>query len=118
MALKDFTKALADTDQIEITVTGRRTGQKRSNPVWFVREGETLYLLPVSGSSGDWYRNVRKTPTMRLAARGAEVMTHPSTVTDPGEVDDIVDKFRDKYGADQVRAYFKKLDAAVEVPLR
>ncbi len=118
MALEEFTNALADTDQIEITVTGRRSGKEISNPVWFVREGERLYLVPVSGTDGDWYKNVRKTPTMRLAAKGAAVTTHPSVVRDPDEVGDIVDKFRDKYGADQVRANFKKLDAAVEVPLR
>jgi hypothetical protein len=32
-------------------------------------------------------------------------------------VGDVVERFRARYGADQVTAYYPKLDAAVEVPL-
>ena len=50
MALNGFTEALKSTDEIEITVTGRKFSRKISNPVWFVKEGKTLYLLPVKGT--------------------------------------------------------------------
>ena len=33
--------------QIKLSVTGRKTGRTVSIPVWFVLEGERLYLLPV-----------------------------------------------------------------------
>ena len=46
--------------QIKITVVGRKSGQTISIPVWFVLEGEKLYLLPVQGSDTQWYRNVLK----------------------------------------------------------
>ena len=59
-------------DEIEITVTGRKSGRRISNPVWFVQEAEKLYLLPVKGSDSDWYKNIVKTPTMRLNAGGKE----------------------------------------------
>lgn len=36
--------------QIKLTVIGRKTGETISIPVWFVLEGEKLYLLPVHGS--------------------------------------------------------------------
>ena len=36
--------------QIKISVVGRKSGKTISIPVWFVLEGEKLYLLPVHGS--------------------------------------------------------------------
>lgn len=41
-------------------------------PVWFVLEGEKLYLLPVSGSDTQQYKNVRKNPSIRIDAEGGE----------------------------------------------
>ena len=117
MALTEFTEALKNTDEIEITVTGRVSGRKISNPVWFVQEGDTLYLLPVQGSDSDWYKNILKTPTIRLAADGEEWTAKVTPITNGAQVREIVEKFRRKYGADQVKKYYSKFDVAVEVPL-
>jgi hypothetical protein len=35
------------TRQIKLSVIGRKSGRTISIPVWFVLEGEKLYLLPV-----------------------------------------------------------------------
>ncbi len=64
MSDEDFTQALEDSREIELTVTGRTSGREISNPVWFVQDGETLYLVPVKGSDSDWYKNILKTPTV------------------------------------------------------
>jgi hypothetical protein len=58
--LKDH---LARYRQIKISVIGRKSGQTISIPVWFVLEGEKLYLLPVQGSETQWYKNVIVAPT-------------------------------------------------------
>jgi hypothetical protein len=50
MAVADFKSALNDTDEIELTTTGRNSGRQSSRPVWFVTQGESLYLLPVTGT--------------------------------------------------------------------
>jgi deazaflavin-dependent oxidoreductase (nitroreductase family) len=113
----DFTQALANTREIELTVTGRRSGRAISNPVWFVQEGETLYLVPVRGSDSDWYRNLLKTPTARLAAGDAQVTAEATPITDAASVNDVLDKFRDKYGAGDVASYYPKQEAAAEVSL-
>jgi deazaflavin-dependent oxidoreductase (nitroreductase family) len=115
---KDVKNTLDNTKEIEITVTGRRSGREISTPVWFVREGEKLYLVPVSGSDSDWFKNVRKTRRIRVAANGTAIESDAMPITDAGKVGDIVEKFRDKYGADQVQEYYPKRDVAVEVPLR
>ena len=117
MATADFTQALASTRELEITVTGRTTGRTISLPVWFVHEGSTLYLLPVKGSNSDWYKNVRRTPTMTLSARGTALTVQARPVTDPHQVRGIVEKFRAKYGAADVQRYYTTFDVAVEVGL-
>ena len=116
MAFNEFEEALKNTDEIEITVTGRKSGRRISNPVWFVHEAEKLYLLPVKGSDSDWYKNILKTPTMQLNAGGKEWGAEVKPIRDKAKVRDIVEKFRDKYGADQVKKYYSKFDVAVDVP--
>src|SRR5918911_2331303 len=113
MALPQLKRAL---EEVEITVTGRRSGRDRSLLVWFVQEDDRLYLLPLRGTDTEWYRNVLKTPTIRLAAGGAEATATPTPLTDPAQVSAVVEKFRRKHGADVAR-YYEKFDAAVEVPL-
>jgi deazaflavin-dependent oxidoreductase (nitroreductase family) len=117
MADEEFKKALEASPEIELTVTGRRSGRQICIPVWFVRDGEKLYLVPVRGSDSDWYKNVLKTPAIRLAAGGAQLTANATPITDPAKVEQIVDKFRAKYGAQAVKEYYSKHDVAVEVPL-
>ncbi len=71
--------------QIRISVIGRKSGHKISIPVWFVLEGEKVYLLPVNGSDTQWYRNVLKNPSIRIDARG-EVPSDSHHESQSGEV--------------------------------
>jgi deazaflavin-dependent oxidoreductase (nitroreductase family) len=117
MADEEFTRALDSSREVELTVTGRKSGRGITLPVWFARDGGTLYLVPVSGSDSNWYKNVLRTPTIRLAVGGAERTASAAPVTEPGRVGEIVDKFRAKYGTRDVAAYYPKQNAAVTVPL-
>ena len=117
MAHTDFRTALQGANEIEITVTGRTSGRSLSYPVWFALDGDKLYLLPVKGSDADWYKNLRKTPTIQMSARGKTFTTSPHLLTDEAQVGEIAQKFRDKYGAGQVKAYYPKPNVAVEVQL-
>ncbi len=112
----DFRTALQGANEIEITVTGRTSGRSLSYPIWFALDGNKLYLIPVKGSDTDWYKNVRKIPTIRLAARGKTFTTSVRLLTDQAQLDKVLEKFRDKYGRN-VKSYYPKLDVAVEVPL-
>jgi hypothetical protein len=117
MAASELTRALERTDRIEIAVMGRRTGRKIAHTVWFVLEGSTLYLLPVRGSDGEWYRNVLEHPTIVVSARGTRLSATAIPITDRARVRDVVEKFRAKHGADDVKKYYTKFDVAVEVDL-
>jgi hypothetical protein len=60
---------------------------------------------------------VVKDPEVRLETAGAELNATARPLEDSDGVDAVVEKFREKYGADRVRDYYPKTDAAVEVPL-
>jgi hypothetical protein len=117
MSNSEFKRALDSTRELEITVTGRRSGGAISLPVWFVHEGDTLYLLPVKGSDTNWYKNVLKTPTMNISAKGAKITAEVKPITDKTQVNGVVEKFRAKYGAGEVKKYYSKFDACVEISL-
>src|ERR1700674_1750626 len=109
MAQTDFRTALQGANEIEITVTGRTSGRSLTYPVWFALEGEKLYLLPVKGSDTDWYKNLRKTPTIRLAASGKTFTSSARLLTDEARIGKVLEKFRDKYGRN-VKSYYPRLD--------
>ena len=103
--------------QIKIGVIGRKSGRSISIPVWFVLEGDKLYLLPVQGSDTQWYKNVLQNPSIRVDARGAEAEFRTTPVTDAEAVSLVVEKFREKYGAKDVKKYYSKFDVATLVEL-
>jgi deazaflavin-dependent oxidoreductase (nitroreductase family) len=104
---------LSRSREIKINVTGRKSGRTISIPVWFVWDNDKLYLLPVQGSDTQWYKNVLKNPMIRIDARGAEAEAKGVLVADPIQVSSVVEKFRAKYGANDVKKYYSKFDVAV-----
>src|SRR5271166_953630 len=114
-SLKD---RLARYRQITIGVIGRKSGRKITVPVWFVFESSnTLYLLPVQGSDTQWYKNVLHNPRMRIAANGKGRVFRATPTTDPKAVQHVVEAFRAKYTARDVKKYYSKFDVAVRVNL-
>ena len=111
-SLKD---RLARYREITINVTGRKSGKTISNPIWFVFDDNTLYLLPVYGSDTQWYKNVLKNPSMRIEARGAAEEFKAVPITDKKKVGEVVEKFREKYGAEDVKKYYLKFNVAVVI---
>jgi hypothetical protein len=116
-ALDTLKDRLSRFREIKITVTGRTSGRKISNPVWFVLEGDKLYLLPVQGSDTQWYKNVLADPKIAIDARDAEAEFHGLPITDAKQVKQVVDKFREKYGAADVKKYYSKFDVAIVLPV-
>jgi deazaflavin-dependent oxidoreductase (nitroreductase family) len=98
--------------EIKLRVTGRKSGKTISIPVWFVLEGDKLYLLPVQGSDTQWYKNVLKNPSIRIDARGVEAEFRATPVSGAKAVKSVVEKFREKYGAGDVKKYYSTFDVA------
>src|SRR5215468_9403219 len=106
--IETFKERLSQNDEITISVTGRKSGRTISNPVWFAFENDTLYLVPVKGSDTEWYKNVLKNPAMRIQAGDTKAEVKVTAITDPKQVSSVVEKFRSKHGAGDVKKYYSK----------
>jgi deazaflavin-dependent oxidoreductase (nitroreductase family) len=113
-----FARALEGREEISITVKGRRTGKAIRLPVWFVANGDALWLLPITGSRSQWYRNVRADPTITIRAGRQSLIGRGRSVTDRRIVRSVVRRFRTKYTPPEVARYYSRFDAAVRVPLK
>jgi hypothetical protein len=74
-----------------------------------------LYLLPNYGSDTNWYENLVVNPTLKISVNGVEIPARGEIIIDSNRVDDIMGKFKSKYG--EVKQYYPKVNVAVEVPL-
>ena len=117
MSASDIKNALQGKNEVNLTVTGRKSGQESTRPIWFVEESDRMLLLPLSGAASNWYRNIVKTRDVRLAANGAELSATATPLDDAADVAEVLEKFRGKYGADHVAQYYPNQNAAVQVPL-
>ena len=59
-----------------------------------------------------------KNPSIRIDARAAETEVDAVPITDDTQVSSVVEKFRDKYGANDVKKYYSKFDVAVVAQMR
>jgi hypothetical protein len=115
---KDKLKSLLQRDrEIKISVVGRKSEKVISRPVWFVFEADNLYLLPVQGSETQWYENLSRNPWIQISTRSAAAEFQATLVSDLEAVSSVVEKFREKYGARDVKKYYSKFDVAVVVDL-
>jgi deazaflavin-dependent oxidoreductase (nitroreductase family) len=117
MAASDFIAAVDAASELDLTVTGRRSGRESTRPVWFVRDEDKLYLVPIYGVESEWYKNVVARPDVRVVAQGTELRAHAKPVEERGRVDEIVAAFRTKYGDATFDRNYPRPDAAVELPL-
>jgi len=112
-----FRRLLQERMELELSVRGRRTGQEKDRPVWFIVEGDILHLLPVAGSDTNWYRNILVHPDVTLTVDGESLVASARPITGPELVSSTVERFRARYGASQIARYYSKLDVAVEIEL-
>jgi hypothetical protein len=74
---------------------------------------ETNSTTPVQGSDTQWYKNLLRHRESGIAARGVEAEFYTAPATDPKAVASIVEQFREKYGAEDVKKYYSRFDVAV-----
>ncbi len=111
--------ALDRSREIELNVIGRKSGREISRPVWFVREDNILYLLPLQGSDTNWYKNMQKNPNLKISVDGQAIITgNGKAITDQKKVKEVIEKFKSKYGDSDVKKYYTKFDVCVELDLK
>jgi deazaflavin-dependent oxidoreductase (nitroreductase family) len=116
MADDDLAKALRRRRQISITVTGRRTGRAITIPVWFVSDDSAIWLLPVSGSDTQWYRNLAKDRAIAIQAGEVRRDLRARLVKEERAVRTVIEQFREKYSSEEIKRWYTRLDVAVQIP--
>ena len=81
---------------LRLTHHGRKTGTPYAVTIWFVVEGETIYLETVD-MRRQWPRNVRARPNVVLEIGDETLHGLATQITDPGELDRVAILAKRKY---------------------
>jgi deazaflavin-dependent oxidoreductase (nitroreductase family) len=108
---------LKHSNEVTITVTGRKTKKRFSTPVWFVLDEEKVILVPMKGSDNEWYKDLVEEPQIELGVDGITIPFKAKLVRGPAHVEKALDGFRAKYKSMWSESYYTKRDVYVEVPV-
>lgn len=109
--------ALKKEREIELTVRGRKSGKSLPRPVWFVLKGKELLLLPVTGTDSQWYKNILRDPQVKISSNKQSLNGKLRAMTEKGQVEKVIELFREKYGASDVERYYPKPNVAASLLL-
>ncbi|HET8626967.1 MAG TPA: nitroreductase family deazaflavin-dependent oxidoreductase [Thermomicrobiales bacterium] len=98
-----------------LTTTGARSGQRRTSPVMYLREGDRLFVFASKGgapTNPDWYHNLRAHPdvTVEVGDRSIDAVAKPVT---GAERDRIYARWAERYP--QFREYQEKTTRVIPV---
>ena len=89
-------KRLAGKQTLTLTHYGRKSGKPRDVTIWFVVDGEKVYI-GTANVNRQWVRNVQKTPQVKLSI-GAETFDGTARfLTDRDEHERAMAAIRRKY---------------------
>jgi deazaflavin-dependent oxidoreductase (nitroreductase family) len=103
--------------EIELTVTGRKSGKPRPRPVWFAMRGSELLLLPVTGTNSQWYKNILRNPEVKVSSSGQTFRGKLRKITERGQVAEVIELFKGKYGASDIKKYYPNPNVAAALAL-
>jgi deazaflavin-dependent oxidoreductase (nitroreductase family) len=109
--------SLTKEKEIDLTVTGRKSGKLIPRPVWFVIEGTDLLLLPVTGTNSQWYKNILQNPQVKITSNEQTITGKLRPMTGKREVIEVIKLFEKKYGARDVKRYYPNPNVAASLPL-
>ena len=89
-------KRVAGKETTNLTHYGRKTGQPHEVTIWFVSDGDKLYI-GTANVNRQWVRNVQKTPKIRLSIGGEAFDGNARFLTDRAEHERAMAAIRRKY---------------------
>ena len=89
-------RPIAAKQTIRLTHYGRRTGKPHEVTIWFVLDGDKLYI-GTANLNRQWVRNVQKTPTIRLSIGGENFDGNARFLSDRTEHERAMAAIRRKY---------------------
>jgi deazaflavin-dependent oxidoreductase (nitroreductase family) len=85
--------ALAQDRIIDITTTGRKTGEPRRIEIWFHRLDGRCFITGTPGRPRDWYANLVANPGFTFHLKESATADLPATarpITDPAEREQVL----------------------------
>jgi deazaflavin-dependent oxidoreductase (nitroreductase family) len=89
-------KKVATKQTVKLTHYGRKTGKPHEVTIWFVVEGDRVYL-GTANVSRQWVRNVQKTPNVRLVIGDETFEGEARFLADRAQHEHAQSKLRRKY---------------------
>jgi deazaflavin-dependent oxidoreductase (nitroreductase family) len=89
-------KSVARKKTLVLTHYGRKTGKAYRVTIWFVLDGENLYI-GTANVNRQWVRNVQKTPQIKLEIGGEKFDAIARFLTDRNEHERAMAAIRRKY---------------------
>lgn len=89
-------KKVAGKQTTNLTHYGRKTGNPHEVTIWFVLDGDRLYI-GTANMSRQWVRNVQKTPKIRMSIGGETFEGKARFLTDRSEHERAMAAIRRKY---------------------
>lgn len=93
----DDVRAIEDESTVDLVTTGRKSGQPRRATIWFVTDGERIYVQSGKDGGTDWYRNLEKTPAVALEFPSRRLSGRAQPIDDADEIKRVHELFRKKY---------------------
>ena len=103
--------------EIELTVTGRKSGKPLPRPVWFVLRETELLLLPVTGTNSQWHKNVLRNPHVEIRSSQQSFKGRLRAITERKQVDEVIELFKVKYGPSDIKKYYPNPNVAGSLQL-
>ena len=95
-ALADRLAAVSGRSTCRLTHRGRKTGKPYQVVVWFMVDGETVYLA-TANASRQWVRNVQVNPSVGFDAGGETFTGTSERVREPAGERHVMDLVMGKY---------------------
>ena len=87
---------IADHSTLRLTHYSHRSGKPYDVTIWFMVEGETIYLV-TANRKRQWPRNVSARPAVVLHVGRARFTGHAELITDPATIAHAIDLMATKY---------------------
>lgn len=97
--------SLNDHSTLQLTTLGRKTGKRHTVPVWFVVEGDTVYLGTLK-LKRDWPRNAKKNGYVEIKIGETTLTGHATQITNPKQLDHVNALLVQKYWAAWLGSWF------------
>lgn len=102
----DELRNVAGASTLELTTTGRSSGQERAVTIWFVAENDHVFVQSGQEGKTDWYRNLLKQPGVKVRIGTVALRGEAHAVDDAQEVARVHALFERKYLRARVVGWF------------